>query len=148
MVNRLINTTAPHATVLIRLLVGHVFFSEGVQKFLFPDTLGVGRFTAIGIPAPHILAPFVGVVEITCGLLIVIGILTRLAAIPLLVDITVAILTTKLPILTNKGFWAMAHEARTDFAMLLGLLFLLTVGAGAFSIDHWLAVRTKDNANG
>src|ERR1041385_455875 len=92
-----LQTSAPGATVLIRLIVGLVFFTEGIQKFLYPDTLGVGRFTKIGIPSPEIMAPFVGVVEIVCGALIVIGLLTRLASIPLIIDITLAIITTKIP---------------------------------------------------
>jgi putative oxidoreductase len=112
---------------LIRLMVGGIFLSEGIQKFIYPAQLGVGRFTKIGIPVPHIFAPFVGWVEILCGALILIGIVTRLATIPLLIDISVAILTTKVPILVHQGFWAMAHESRTDYAMLLGLLYLLSV---------------------
>jgi putative oxidoreductase len=141
MFDRIVKTEAPEATVLIRLVVGLVFFSEGVQKFLFPDTLGVGRFIIIGIPAPQFFAPFVGVVEIVFGFLIVLGLFTRLAAIPLIVDITVAILSTKIPILESKGFWAMAHETRVDFSMLLGLVFLLIVGAGGISFDNRLAHR-------
>jgi putative oxidoreductase len=121
-------------------MVGCVFLSEGIQKFLFSESLGVGRFVKIGIPAPEIMAPFVGVVEIVCGALILFGLLTRLAAIPLLINISVAVLTTKLPMLLNNGFWKMAHEARTDFSMLLGLLFLLIVGGGQWSLD---GVRTK-----
>src|SRR6266478_384561 len=107
------------AILLIRILVGWVFLSEGVQKFLFPDALGVGRFAKIGIPAPEVMAPFVGVCEIVCGALLVLGLLTRLAAIPMIIDMLVAIGTTKVPILLASGFWAMAHEARTDYAMLL-----------------------------
>jgi putative oxidoreductase len=136
MPNRLFSTNAPRATILIRLLVGAVFLSEGIQKFLFPATLGVGRFLKIGIPAPHFFAPFVGVVEIVCGMLLIIGLLTRLAAIPLIIDISVAIITTKIPMLAKAGFWSMAHEARTDYCMLLGLVFLLLVGSGPFSIDR------------
>ena len=124
--------------MLIRLLVGAVFLSEGIQKFLFPDALGVGRFTKIGIPAPAFFAPFVGVVEIGCGLLLILGLLTRLAAIPLVIDIVVAIATTKIPMLYDKGFWATAHEARTDYAMLLGLIFLLFVGGDRWSVDTWV----------
>jgi len=127
---------APAATLLVRLLVGGVFVSEGIQKFLYPDALGVGRFTKIGIPAPAVLAPFVGVVEIVCGLLLIVGLLTRLAAIPLIIDMVVAIATTKVPLLAKSGFWAMVHEARTDYAMLLGSVFLLLVGAGSLSIDE------------
>ena len=122
---KLLKFDNPRSHLLIRLMVGAVFLSEGVQKFLFPNELGVGRFEHIGIPAPAILAPFVGGVEIVCGTLILLGLATRLAAIPLLIDMSVAIITTKIPLLMNKGFWAMAHEARTDYCMLLGLLFLL-----------------------
>ena len=134
--NLLFSTNAPRATILIRLLVGAVFLSEGIQKFLFPSALGVGRFTKIGIPAPQFFAPFVGVVEIVCGTLLIVGLVTRLAAIPLMIDISVAIITTKIPMLYTAGFWSMAHEARTDYCMLLGLLFLLLVGSGPFSIDR------------
>jgi putative oxidoreductase len=135
MPNLLFSTNAPRATILIRLLVGAVFLSEGIQKFLFPATLGVGRFTKIGIPAPQFFAPFVGIVEILCGTLLIIGFLTRLATIPLISDISVAIITTKIPMLFAVGFWSMVHEARTDYCMLLGLVFLLVVGSGPFSID-------------
>ncbi len=112
-----------------------MFLSEGVQKFLFADQLGVGRFTKIGIPMPELMAPFVGVVEIVCGSLILVGFLTRLAAIPLIIDMLVAIASTKIPILLGKGFWAMAHEARTDWSMLLGSMFLLIAGPGQWSLD-------------
>ena len=108
---------APRAVILIRVVVGGVFLSEGIQKLLFPDAQGVGRFIKIGNPAPAFLAPFVGVVEIIGGILLIAGLLTRLAAIPLVVDMLVAIATTKIPILLKRGFWPMAHEARTDFAM-------------------------------
>src|SRR5665213_3517173 len=106
---RCIDSTAPRATILIRLVVGWIFLSEGIQKFLFSDALGVGRFTKIGIPAPQLLAPFVGAVEICCGVLILVGLLTRLAAIPLLIVIGVAMWTTKLSILERSGFWSAAH---------------------------------------
>jgi putative oxidoreductase len=128
-------SSAPTATILVRLLVGAVFLSEGIQKFLFPTTLGIGRFVKIGIPAPQFFAPFVGVVEIVCGTLLIIGLLTRLAAFILLINITVAIITTKIPMLAKVGFWATMHEARTDICMWLGSLFLLIVGAGPWSVD-------------
>jgi putative oxidoreductase len=123
------------AIVLIRILVGWVFLSEGIQKFLFPGALGVGRFVKIGIPWPQIMAPFVGVVEIVCGALLLLGLITRLSSIPLLIDILVAIGTTKIPMLSKSGFWATMHEARTDFCMLLGLIFLLIVGSDSLSFD-------------
>ena len=136
---RLLGSTAPSATVLIRVLVGWVFLSEGIQKFLFPAALGVGRFAKIGIPAPQFFGPFVGVVEVVCGALLIVGLGTRLASIPLLIDILVAIATTKVPMLSRSGFWATMHEARTDFCMLLGLIFLLIVGSGTLSFDDCLS---------
>ena len=132
---RTLQTNAPASVILIRLIVGFIFLSEGIQKFLYPADLGVGRFMKIGIPAPEFFAPFVGVVEIVCGTLVVIGLLIRLASIPLIIDMIVAICSTKIPMLFDKGFWAMAHEARTDWAMLLGSIFLLIVGAGRLSVD-------------
>ena len=140
-INTLLRTQAPAATLLIRLAVGSVFLSEGIQKFLFPDARGLGRFIKIGIPAPEILAPFVGCVEIVCGALILLGLATRLAAVPLTIIMLTAIATTKIPILMNEGFWTMAHEARTDFSMLLGSLFLLIVGAGSASLDSLIVAR-------
>jgi putative oxidoreductase len=152
MISRMMSSKAPAATILIRLMVGGIFFLEGVQKFLYPDDLGVGRFIKIGIPAPEVMAPLVGGVEIVCGMLLLVGLLTRLAAIPLLIDISVAILSTKIPILLGQAFWiftlpklprygflSMVHEARADFSMLLGLLFLLIVGAGKWSLDPKIA---------
>jgi len=135
--------TAPAATLLIRLMVGWVFLSEGIQKFLFPQALGAGRFVKIGIPAPHFFAPFVGVVEIVCGALLIVGLFSRVAAIPLLIDITVAIATTKIPLLAKSGFWAAMHEARTDYCMWLGSLFILIVGAGSLSLDARRSHRAK-----
>lgn len=134
-----LSTRAPAATILVRLLLAGVFLSEGIQKFIFPAQLGVGRFAKIGIPAPQIMAPFVGCVEIVGGALLVLGLLTRLAAIALAIDMLVAIATTKIPLWEKSGFWAMAHEARTDWSMLLGALFLLWVGAGPWSLDAGLA---------
>jgi putative oxidoreductase len=123
------------AVILIRILVGWVFISEEIQKFLFPAALGYGRFAKIGLPDPHLLAPFVGVVEVGCGLLVLLGLFTRFAAVALLAVISVAIWKTKIPILHHQGVWAMLHEARTDFSMVLGLVFLLIVGAGHYALD-------------
>lgn len=145
---KLIETSAPRSVFLIRLVVGAVFLSEGIQKFLYPAENGPGRFAKIGIPSPDVMASFVGVVEIVCGALILIGFLTRFAAVPLIINMLVAILTTKIPILLGHGFWGfslrnlpyyglwgMLHEARTDLAMLFGSIFLLIVGGGLWSID-------------
>jgi len=135
---RLVTSDAPAAVVLIRLMIGGVFLSEGIQKFLFPDSVGAGRFAKIGLPSPELLASFVGVFEITCGSLILVGLLTRLAVIPTITIMLVALATTKWPILMADGFWKMAHEARTDYSMLLGSIFLLVVGSGTCSLDVWL----------
>jgi len=126
------------AIVLIRILVGWVFVSEGIQKFLFPAALGVGRFAKIGLPHPAILAPVVAGVEIACGLAVIFGLRTRLAAVPLLVVIATAIVTTKIPELhrAGQGFWFMLHDARTDFSMVLGLVFLLIVGGGSYAMTR------------
>ena len=144
---------APPATLLIRLMAGGVFLWEGVMKFVFPTTLGVGRFLKLGIPVPEIMAPFVGVMEIVGGTLFVLGLCTRLAALPLLIDIVVAIASTKIPLLLGTsplppppvppqvGFWAVLHEIRSDDAQLLCSLFLLLVGAGPWALDALLARR-------
>ena len=127
--------TSPVPAILPRIVTGLIFLSEGIQKFLFPELLGTGRFAKIGFSNPAFWAYFVGVVEITCGILILLGLLTRLAAIPLLIDMIVAFITTKYPLLADKGFWPMAHEYRTDFAMTLLLIFLLVYGGGRKSLD-------------
>jgi putative oxidoreductase len=157
----LLRTRAEGWTILVRLMVGLVvFLPEGIQKLVFPEILGAGRFTNIGIPYPEVMGPFVGAVEVICGTLIIFGLLTRLAAIPLIVIMIVAIASTKLPIwaghdiwifhtpkLARYGFWSMAHEARDDFLMLLGSLYLLIAGAGAWSLDAMLARETHPFAS-
>jgi uncharacterized membrane protein YphA (DoxX/SURF4 family) len=122
-------------------MVGAVFLSEGIQKFLFASKLGAGRFAKIGLPNPDFLGPFVGSFEIACGFLILIGLFTRLAAIPLITIMLVAIATTKAEVLANEGFWAMMHGSRTDWAMLLGSIFLLIKGGGKWSADYSLQSR-------
>jgi putative oxidoreductase len=124
---------------------GAFFLSEGIQKFLFPDQVDAGRFLMIGIPAPDVMAPFVGCSEIVCGAFVLLGLLTRLAVIPLIAVMLVAIATTKIPILLKSGFWAMAHEARTDFSMLLSCFFLLIVGAGPSSFDSLILSRRSSS---
>lgn len=126
--------------ILIRLAVGLIFFTQGILKFADPK-MGVERFTKIGFPHPAFTAHFVGVFEILCGLLVLVGLLTRLASVPLLVVICTAIATTKIPELFHhgQGFWFMVSDARTDFAMLTSLIFLLIAGSGAYSVDERLA---------
>lgn len=135
MFQKITKTNLSKTTILIRLMVGAVFLSEGIQKFLFSDTLGAGRFAKIGLPNPEFLGPFVGSFEIVCGFLILIGLLTRLVSIPLIIIMFVAIATTKSEVLAEKGFWEMMHGSRTDWAMLLGSIFLLIKGGGRWSID-------------
>ena len=119
----------------LRFIVGLVFLTEGILKFLDPHSLGVGRFAKIGIPYPHLAAPFVGVVEIICGAALILGIRTSLVAVPLLIDISVAIVTTKWPMLRHQGFWSAMHESRVDLSMFFGLLSILLLGPGSFSVD-------------
>lgn len=152
--DRLLASKAPAATILIRLMVGGVFLSEGIQKFLEPTVRGAGRFERMGFPAAELLGSLVGLTEVLCGLLLLHGLFTRLAAIPLIATMLVAIVTTKVPILlgtgfwgfqlrelSSYGFWSMAHESRTDFSMLLGATFLLFVGGGPLALDAILARR-------
>ncbi|MFM1921565.1 MAG: hypothetical protein RLZZ303_3199 [Candidatus Hydrogenedentota bacterium] len=152
--NKLLDASAPAQVALIRLMVGAVFFSEGIQKFLYPAFVGVGRFEKMGFDNPAFIAPFVACFEILCGALLLVGLGTRLAAVPVIVIMLVAIVTTKIPVLLGEdflgfkvrelkyyGFWSMAHEARTDFAMLMGAVFLLISGGGRFSFDRVLTKR-------
>jgi putative oxidoreductase len=152
----ILDTGAPGWSVLVRLIVGLVvFFPEGIQKLIFPGILGAGRFANIVIPYPELMGPFVGVVETICGALIILGLFTRLAAIPLIIVMIVAIVSTKIPILlghdfgifhvpkiARHGFWSMMHETRDDFAMLLGSIYLLIEGGGAWSLDAVLSRET------
>jgi uncharacterized membrane protein YphA (DoxX/SURF4 family) len=124
--------------LLCRLAVGLIFLSEGLQKYITPDITGAGRFAKIGFSNPSFWAYFTGGFEIICGILILIGLLTRIAAVPLLIIMIVAFITTKIPTLMDKGFWAFAHAYRTDFAMTLLLIFLLIYGGGNNSIDKKL----------
>jgi uncharacterized membrane protein YphA (DoxX/SURF4 family) len=135
---------------LIRLMVGTVFVSEGLQKFLFPALRGPGRFAQIGFPAPEFFGYGVGLVEVVCGVLLLVGLYTRWAAAPLVLIMLGALFTTKLPILLGHGFgpfavremntygfWAMLHAARTDWAMLVCSTVLAAAGAGPRSIDSY-----------
>ena len=131
------SSTSGLGLFLVRLLVGGVFLTEGIQKFLFPAALGAGRFAKIGIPAPQYTAPFVGGVEVLFGGLLILGLFTTLSAIPLLIDISVALYTTKWPMLRKDGVWPTLHESRVDLCMFLGLLAILLLGPGGFSFDRF-----------
>jgi putative oxidoreductase len=129
-------TTGPASIILIRLAVGMIFFTQGILKYI-DHNMGVVRFTKIGFPHPYFTAHFVGTFEIVCGFSILLGLWTRLAALPLLVVICTAIVSTKIPEMfpANQGFWYMVSDMRTDFAMLCSLLFLISMGGGAWSLD-------------
>ena len=143
-------------TILVRLLLAGVFIPEGIQKLIFPDVLGAGRFANIGIPWPEFTGPLVGWFELGCGLLILLGLFGRLASVPIIVIMIVAIVSTKIPILLGDnwlifkvraldsyGFWSMAHEIRADWAMLLGALFVVLSGSGRWSLDRRLFGATE-----
>jgi len=127
--------------VLVRLAVGLIFLTQGILKFT-DAKMGVIRFSRIGFAFPGFVAHFVGAFEVVCGSLVLLGLLSRLAAVPLLIIIATAIGTTKIPELfrPEQGFWFAVSDARTDFAMLCSLIFLLCVGAGRWSLD---ALRSR-----
>lgn len=152
--NKFLRTSPDGSVILIRLLTGAVFLSEGLQKFIFPGQLGPGRFESMGFPAPEFFACWVACFEVLSGSLLLAGFLTRAGAFFMLVNMIVAIVVTKIPIglghsfgpfhlreLKSYGFWSMAHESRTDFAMALGCIFLLIKGGGKFSVDRLLYMR-------
>jgi uncharacterized membrane protein YphA (DoxX/SURF4 family) len=141
MFQKIIRTDRSPVAILVRLVVGLIFLSEGIQKFLFPEVLGTGRFLKIGFSNPDFWAYFTGSFEVIGGLLVLFGFLTRLASIPLLAIMITAFATTKWPTLITKGFWVMAHEYRTDFALTILLFYLLISGGGKWSVDHWFTEK-------
>jgi len=139
----LLHTVNDNKVVLIRIIIGLIFLSEGIQKYLFPDLLGPGRFEKIGFTDPAFWAYFTGTFEIICSTLILFGLFTRIASVPLLIIMITAFVTTKWPLLIDKGFWIMAHEYRTDFAMTLLLIYLLISGGGRWSVDSRFVKSAK-----
>ena len=139
----ILNTENDNRVILVRLIIGLIFLSEGIQKYLFPELVGTGRFEKIGFTDPAFWAYFVGTFEIICGSFVLLGLFIRLASVPLFIIMITAFASTKWPILMEKGFWAMAHEYRTDFAMTLLLIFLLIYGAGNWSIDTMMYKSSK-----
>ncbi|MBL0318158.1 MAG: DoxX family protein [Alphaproteobacteria bacterium] len=152
----LLSTHASRWTIFVRLALAGVFIPEGIQKLIYPEILGTGRFIKMGIPFPEFTGPFVGWVEIICGTLLLLGLFTRFAAVPLIVTMLVAITATKIPVwmghdwvvtenitfyvreLKRYGFWSFMHETRLDWSMLMGACYLLAVGGGAWSLDKRL----------
>jgi putative oxidoreductase len=142
--------SAPRSTILIRLMAGGVFLWEGILKFVYSNQ-GVGRFTKLGIPFPGPTAHFVAILEIVGGLLLMSGFLTRAIAIPFVIEMIVAILSTKIslylgtsplplpPAPLQVGPWAVLHEIRSDYAEIMSVLFLLVAGPGPWSVDAILA---------
>jgi len=145
----------PRATILLRVMAGTVFLWEGVMKFVFANQ-GVGRFTKLGFPAPHFTATADAWLEIIGGILLIAGLLTRAIAIPFIVEMLVAMASTKIPMYLGTsplplppvppqvGFWAVLHEIRSEYAQLACCAFLLVVGPGPWSLDSLLASRTPE----
>lgn len=143
MVYKIVQTQNDNKSLIPRLIVGLVFLSEGIQKYIVPQLVGVGRFERIGFENPEFLAYFVATFEVICGFLLLAGFLIRLWSVPLLSIMFTALYTTKIPILIEDGFWGMAHAARTDFAMTMLLIYLMIFGAGKYSFDGLILNRLK-----
>ena len=142
-----LKTVDDHRSLIPRILVGLVFLSEGIQKLLFPETLGAARFERIGFANPEFLAVFVAYFEIVCGILLLIGFAVRISSLPLLIIICTAIVKTKIPMGLEEGFWKMAHEARTDIAMTLLIVFILIYGAGKLSADYLIHRKLQSDGS-
>lgn len=132
---------SPLAGLLIRVLVAALAIVEGALKFLEPAEFGAGRFERLGLPRPDLIGPFVGGIELLCAVLLLAGLWTRAAAVPIIGIKVLALARAKAPLLASLGFWRMAYEARVDFASLLAAAAILATGAGAWSVDAWLRGR-------
>jgi len=132
---QILNTDSDKKIIFLRLIVGLIFISEGIQKYLYLEVVGPAFFNEIGFKNAFFWAYFTGAFEILCGILILFGLLTRLASIPLLIIMIAAFITTKLPLLTNKGFWTFAHEYSIDFSLTMLLFLLIIYGGGKWSLD-------------
>lgn len=146
--------TGQSTILIIRLMAGGVFFWEGILKFVYTNQ-GVGRFTKLGFPFPETTAHFVATGEIIGGLLLIFGLFTRFVSFYFIVQMIVAVLTTKIslylgtsplpvpPAPPKIGIWAVLHEIRSDYAQILCCLFLLIEGAGRRSLDFVLSTYKK-----
>jgi uncharacterized membrane protein YphA (DoxX/SURF4 family) len=149
--------SGPRATLAIRLMAGGVFFWEGLLKFVYVNQ-GIGRFAKLGLPVPHALAPAIAVLEIVGGVLLMSGLGTRLISVPFIVEMLVAMLSTKValflgtsplpkpPSPPTAGVWAVLHEIRSDYAQIMSCIFLLAAGPGPWSLDALLARRRRVRA--
>ena len=124
--------------IFIRLIIGLIFISEGIQKFLYIEALGPGFFRELGFSNHLFWANFTGVSEILFGALILLGLLTRLSSIPLLIILATAFFTTKLPVLMTKGIWTFFHQNNADFALVMLLIVLIIYGGGKWSVDSYI----------
>ena len=140
---KILKTGNDNKTLFIRIIVSLIFISEGIQKYLFLAVFGPGYFAEIGFNHSFFWAYFTGAFEIICGILILFGLLTRLASIPLLIIMITAFITTKLPLLINKGFMTFAHEYSTDFSLTLLLILLIIYGGGNWSVD-WKIMQSEN----
>jgi len=131
----ILNTVKDSKIIFIRLIVGLIFISEGIQKYLIVTIFGPALFKEIGFSNPMFWVYFTGAFEILCGILILFGLLTRLAAIPLLTIMIIAFITTKLPLLATKGFWTFSHEYSIEFSLTFLLILLFIYGGGKWSVD-------------
>ena len=144
---RIIHIQPDKKSLIPRLVLGLVFLSEGIQKYIMPEVVGAGRFERIGFEHYEFLAYFVATFEILCGILVLAGFVVRLSSIPILIIMFTAIASTKIPILMEEGFWVMAHASRTDFAMTMLSIYLIIYGAGKYSLDAFMFNRYKNQKN-
>jgi putative oxidoreductase len=122
---------------IVRIIVGIIFAAHGYQKFFVYGMDGaIGAFTQMGVPAPNITAPLVAVVELGGGIALILGLLTRLAAFALAIDMFVAVVLVRL-----KGGFFMPNGAEFEILLCLASVALVISGAGALSVDEAIARR-------
>jgi len=145
---RILQTSDDGKMVFVRMIAGVVFVSEGIQKYLVVSLLGPSYFQDIGFGHPMFWSYFTGSFEIVCGLLVVAGLFTRIAAVPLLTIMITAYFTAKLPVLLDKGFLSFAQVYRVDYALTILIIMLLVYGAGRWSVDLRILRSLNNRRNG